>query len=615
MTGQHSEIFEKNLQVITDRFPALAKRIKEEGGKTSNFQVEISNSNDGPVLYVDGQCLDHPTKPKSAATNWVSRELRDRRFEDCEQITVFDLGCGYHVEALLEVSKKKIAVIALDLDVLRVVLGCRDLTSLLKDIVDLSVAGEESFGSNAELIVRPQMQVVAAELNSKIRTSFYGARGLTALQPKIGVLGPIRGGTGPIMTYTARSLALMGQRVRTIDMSTFDSGYQAIGGFLYNDLIRANAQGKYVEFLSDLIRQSILEKPIDILICMALAPITGETLAELRRNGVITVLWFVEDYNRFKTWEALAPYYDFIFTIQRGECIEAIKEAGCPEVHYLPTAFDPCVHMPLKLSAEEMARWGSPISFVGAGYHNRQQSFASFANMPFKIWGTEWPECKPFDRLVQEGGRRLTPEEYIKIFNATKVNINLHSSTERDGVDPYGDFINPRTFELAGCGAFQLVDSRTLLPEAFTSNEDIVTFDTIPELKEKAEYFLEHEEERLAFAARSRETALKKHTYTHRLQEMLSIIYSRCYENLQRRADNNPWHAILERTKRYPDQELYNRCKRAFERGEEAGLDGLVSDIVTGKGSLTETEQKLLFLFHISKQIIRMKESEMGKRI
>jgi hypothetical protein len=35
---------------------------------------------------------------------------------------------------------------------------------------------------------------------------------------------------------------------------------------------------------------------------------------------------------------------------------------------------------------------------------------------------------------------------------------------------------------------------------------------------------------------------------------------------------------------------------------------------VTGQGSLTETEQMLLFLFHISKQIIRMKKEELGDK-
>jgi len=43
-------------------------------------------------------------------------------------------------------------------------------------------------------------------------------------------------------------------------------------------------------------------------------------------------------------------------------------------------------------------------------------------------------------------------------------------------------------------------------------------------------------------------------------------------------------------------------------------LDGLVADIVGGNGKLTETEQKLLFLFHIRKQIIRFKVEELGNK-
>jgi hypothetical protein len=35
-----------------------------------------------------------------------------------------------------------------------------------------------------------------------------------------------------------------------------------------------------------------------------------------------------------------------------------------------------------------------------------------------------------------------------------------------------------------------------------------------------------------------------------------------------------------------------------------------VSDVVTGQGKLSETEQKLMFLFHVRKQIIRMREEE-----
>ena len=604
-------LFARNIRVLQARFPKVAARVLQEAPQPIVF--EVRSTAEGPALFVDGQCLDHPTKPVSGAAAWAARTLKEERCLHCKALTVLDFGLGYHVEALMAERPSRVSAIVPTITLLRIALEHRDVTACLERIAGLEVGDGEwgsCFDQETELVLRPQAALLAPDLCSQVRARFYGARGVAALHPQIGVLGPIQGGTLPIMNYTSRALALNNQRVRELDTSEFAAGYHAVGKFIHNDLLKNNAQGSYVEMISKLVLQSLTEKPVDILICMALAPITGEVLTELRRRGVITVLWFVEDYMRFKTWEVLAPYFDFIFTIQKGECIEAIKKAGCADVYYLPTACDPFVHAPLRLTAEEQARFGSPVSFVGAGYHNRQQVFASLAKLPFKIWGTEWPECKPFDRLVQEQGRRLKPEEYVKIFNASQININLHSSTERDGVDPSGDFINPRTFELCSSGAFQLVDPRSLLNELFTPGQDLATFTDTIDLKEKIDYYLAHDEERLAVARRGRETALRRHTYQHRLMEMLSIIYSKKFETLKRRADASPWKMIIDRSRPYP--ELHQRCEAAFRRGEEPGLDALVSDIVTGDGSLTETEQKLLFLFHVSKQIIRAKKQDMG---
>jgi ADP-heptose:LPS heptosyltransferase len=234
----------------------------------------------------------------------------------------------------------------------------------------------------------------------------------------------------------------------------------------------------------------------------------------------------------------------------------------------------------------------------------------SLAGLPFKIWGTEWPECRPFDRLVQERGRRLTPEEYVKIFNATDININLHSSTEKDGVDPNGDFVNPRTFELASAGAFQLVDERLLLPEAFEAGKELVTFRNTADLKDKIAYYMQRPEERRQIALAGQKRAINEHTYVHRLRDILSSIYSSRYEQLRRRDDGGGWNRLLKRAK--PHEELSKRCNDSFVRGEEATLDGLVADIVTGEGKLTETEMKLLFLHHVRSQIIRMTIEEAG---
>jgi len=601
--------FENNLRVLEERFPEIAQKVKAPN--SSSAKIEARSSSQGAVIFFEDVCLDHPDKPKAAGDNWAKRLMDELRVREAKELAIYGFASGYHVESLLTQTSKPVSVLEPSLDVFRIALGSRDLSGILSKIKRLDVGVDDKhewLDGGFELLVRPQTQSVFASEYASLKSSFYGKRALSMFRPSIAVIGPMQGGTLPIMGYCARALLSLGQRTRALDMSSFVSGYHSLDKFVFDKMRRGGIEGTYVEMMSQVALEAFNEKPVDIVICMAQAPMSGRVLAELRKRGVITVLWFVEDYLRFTYWKDIAQYYDFVFTIQKGECIELITKAGAGNVHYLPVACDPIVHAPAVLTEEERARWGSPVSFVGAGYHNRQQVMASLCELPLKLWGTEWPDCKPFDRLLQESGRRLTPDEYIKIFNSTDVNLNLHSSAERDGVDPFGDFVNPRTFELASTNAFQLVDERALLPEVFEPGKEVATFKDVPELKAKIEYYLAHPEERKIMTAKARERVLREHTYAHRLQEMLTIIYSRCYERLKERSDNNPWKKMLGRAKSHP--ELSERCEQAFQRGEEPSLDALISDIVSGNGKLSDTEKKLLFLFHIRKQIIRIRIEE-----
>ena len=78
-----------------------------------------------------------------------------------------------------------------------------------------------------------------------------------SIRPQIGVVGPIQGGTLPIMGYTTRALALLNQRVRMMDLSGFAPGFFAVEKFLNNDLLKANGQGSYVEMLSKMVLDSL----------------------------------------------------------------------------------------------------------------------------------------------------------------------------------------------------------------------------------------------------------------------------------------------------------------------------------------------------------------------
>ena len=163
---------------------------------------------------------------------------------------------------------------------------------------------------------------------------------------------------------------------------------------------------------------------------------------------------------------------------------------------------------------------------MGAGYPNRRVAFRQLLNFDFKIWGNEWDGDPVLEPYVQEGGRRVSSEECVQIFNASRINLNLHSSVDPTRLVSGGDFVNPRTFELAACGAFQLVDERTLMDESFAADE-MARFSSLDDLRDKIGHFLGREEERTAMAARARARVLAEHTYDHRMQRLIDYCAER----------------------------------------------------------------------------------------
>ena len=65
---------------------------------------------------------------------------------------------------------------------------------------------------------------------------------------------------------------------------------------------------------------------------------------------------------------------------------------------------------------------------------------------------------------------------------------------------------------------------RGYLPLHFNPIDEIVALNSWYDMQKAIDYFLEHESERKEIAERAREHTLKKHTYKHRAQEVLSII-------------------------------------------------------------------------------------------
>ncbi len=334
------------------------------------------------------------------------------------------------------------------------------------------------------------------------------------------VVLPMYGGSLPIGRYCGGALRALGHVVEYFEAPAFHGTFEALKTLRVGTDRLDYLENSFLQVVSQAVLAKVEAFAPDLVLAMAQAPLSRQALTRLRRDKVATAMWFVEDRDLFVYWKAFAPLYDLFAVIQKGDFPERLAAVGQPNSFYLPLAADPEAHRPLELSPRERKEYGSEVSFVGAGYPNRRLAFRQLARHDLRIWGNDWDQEPVLAPYLQRGGARVETEEVVRIFNATAININLHSSVRPGATVGDGDFVNPRTFELAACGAFQLVDRRELLPELFAADE-VAVFSNLDELLGAVEFYRAQPQERAAIAARSRARVLAEHTYVHRMRALL----------------------------------------------------------------------------------------------
>jgi len=408
---------------------------------------------------------------------------------------------------------------------------------------------------------------------------------------RILVVLPLYGGSLPIGRYVASALTDMGHLVETFEAPDFNPAYESLKKLKVTTDRLSYLQNSFLNVVSQSILAKVETFEPDLVLAMAQAPLNHQVLKRLRRDGVTTAMWFVEDFRLFTYWKSFAPFYDIFAVIQKEPFIGELAAIEQPNALYLPLAALPDFHKPVELSPVERRKFGSDVSFMGAGYPNRRIAFRELVNRDFKIWGTEWEGDHVLMPLVQMNGARVSSEDCVKIFNATTINLNLHSSVQADDLITGGDFINPRTFELAACGAFQLVDRRSLMDEAFAEDE-LATFDSMAKLAEKMDYFLAHPEEREGISQKARERVLRDHTYQARMQTLLNFTAERIPGWPKPRAASelfsNDFPPELE-------TEIRNRLGQ-LGLPEDVSFDDLVWAVRQQQGVLSDLDTSILFL-------------------
>lgn len=418
---------------------------------------------------------------------------------------------------------------------------------------------------------------------------------------------PMYGGSLPVGRNCAAALAQLGHTVESFEAPAFHAAYEALKDLrVTSDRLEA-LENQFLGVVSQAVLAKVESFGPDLVLAVAQAPLSIPVLKKLRSQGVPTAMWFVEDFRLFTYWRVFAEHYDAFAVIQKEPFLSELKALGVANALYLPLAAMPELHRPLDLGSVEKRKYGAPVSFLGAGYPNRRLAFRRLAGRGLKIWGSDWEGDEALKPLVQRGGARIDPDECVFIYNATDVNLNLHSSVSAKALVSPGDFVNPRTFELAACGAFQLVDRRALLPELFDlgapdSGGELATFETFEELVGLLDHYLAHPDQRRAMAERARARVLAEHTYAHRMQALLGFLHERLEGwPKERTGPSVAQAAALDAL----DADLRPQLAAlldALELTPDAPFADLIWRLRSRKGELTPLETALLFLDEWQKQ-------------
>jgi spore maturation protein CgeB len=293
-----------------------------------------------------------------------------------------------------------------------------------------------------------------------------------------------------------------------------------------SEIVYSISKDKITDYNNSLLQEVAEVKP-DVLLVLKGDILLPETIKKIRDDqNVILVIWCYDTAMRFSNVLSGGQYYHLFYTYEPTD-IPNLQKYGI-HAKFLPMAYDP--HTYFKLEDESVVR---DICFVGLLNVDPERKkilgkiVSHYGKLKVDIWGQAWTKRNPFLLYEYKIKRRalgkhihnynIHPKEVNKIYNSTKMCLNIQHYQVKEG-------INPRTFEIMGAGGFQLVSYKKNLGELFDTEKEIIYYKDEADLLEKIGYYLENDDERRKIAERGMEAVKRKHTFKHRAETILADI-------------------------------------------------------------------------------------------
>jgi len=259
--------------------------------------------------------------------------------------------------------------------------------------------------------------------------------------------------------------------------------------------------------LHDRLRDLIRRVRPELIVVFKGARLEPAMIQELRAESRARwANWFPDDPHAGDLARRLGPAYDAFFTHDSWS-VDHHRAAGV-KAHYLAFGCDPSFHQPVPVPD----RFRSRIAFVGSRDEPRAHVLARLDDLHVTIWGPRWPRGP------------LYGSDFVRALAGAEIGLNIHQQFGPLGdAALYGHGANMRVFELAAVGTPQLADAKQDIARHLEPDREIVLYRTVAELRDRARTLAASPSLRAALAQAARERALREHTWTRRLEELIDI--------------------------------------------------------------------------------------------
>lgn len=277
---------------------------------------------------------------------------------------------------------------------------------------------------------------------------------------------------------------------------------------------------------SDLLNAIDKYKP-DIFLEAGGDRILTDTIEKIKKKDIICALWTIDPLQSLNPFIAqTASAYDFVFT-GGSEAYNVLDKGGIKKLYFMPFACDPEFHKPVFLTEEERKRYRADIVFVGTVdpnlYPQRVKVLEAISDMNLAVWGPGVDKLTASSLLIKNvKGKEVGIDYWRKIYAASNIVVCSHFKPSDETVPCYQ--ASPRVYEVLACGKLLIVDAQPDVLRLFKNKKELVVYNDVSELRKLIKYYLANPLEREAIALAGQKEVIKKHTYIHRVKEILTTL-------------------------------------------------------------------------------------------